>query len=648
MKITKVNLLVLVVIFGFSFPVFAQRNQMENANKKYESLSYIDAISIYEKVAKKGYKSVELFERLGNSYYFNSEFEKACHWYEELFGMQKEITPEYYYRYSQSLKSKGDYKKSDEMMLAFIQKAGTDLRASIYSKNSNYLDKITANSGRFEISDAGVNSELSDYGGAFLGDSFVFTTGRDTATLFSIKMKWNNQAFTNLYISERITDSTFSQPKKLNRNINSRFNESSAIFTKDGKTMYFTRNNFNEGKKRSSSERITLLKIYRSRFTDRGWGQPEQLPFNSDQYSVAHAALSPDEKILYFVSDMPGSYGQSDLYKVTINTNGTFGKPQNLGKPINTEGKETFPFVSADNTLYYSSDGHPGLGGLDVFSLKINTDGSYNTVDNVGTPVNSGTDDFAFIIDSESRNGFFSSNRQGGKGLDDIYRFKETRKISCEQSVSGTVRDKETGSFISGAYVILSDQNFKVLDSLTVDVQGYYSFSVPCGSGYYIRVGKDTYETDEISVKIPDFEGKTSMVDITLGKRNKIFKIGDDIGPKLGIQSIYFDLDKAIIRSDALPELEKILDLMESHPSLRIDVRSHTDSRQTADYNLKLSDARAKATMQWLVEHGVSRERLSGRGYGESELLNKCADGVECTEQEHQLNRRSQFIVTAM
>lgn len=644
---SRLKLFAVLLSGGFFINSSAQRAQIESADRKYDAYSYIDAISIYEKVAEKGYRSVDLFERLGNAYYFNSEFESAAHWYTELFAMKKELPAEYYYRYAQTLKSVGNYDKANVMLSAFTRQSAADLRAGLYSKQEDYLGEIAANSGKFIVSDAGINSAQSDFGAAFYGDRLVFATARDTAGIFRRKMKWNNQAFTNLYMVGIVTDSTMGKPEKFDRNINSRFNESSAVFTADGTTMYFTRNNFNDGKKGKSRQRVTLLKLYKAIYTDKGWSEPVELPFNSDQYNVAHPALSPDEKTLYFASDMPGSFGQSDLYRASIGADGTFGKPQNLGKPINTEGKETFPFVSDGNIIYFASDGHPGLGGLDIFSSKINDDGSYGKIRNIGEPINSKMDDFAFGINAAGHQGFFSSNRSGGKGSDDIYRFTKTGQVDCEQQLSGMVTDKETATFIPGASIIVSDSNFKVIASLIADDRGNYNFSLPCDARYYIKLSKEEYETEEITLTVPEvWEDQT--LDMRLGKRKKIFIIGDDIGPKLGIQSIYFDLDKAVIRDDAIAELEKVFELMQSYPDLRIEVRSHTDSRQSKEYNLKLSDERAKATVDWLIRHGINRDRLSSKGYGESQLLNRCADGVECSEQEHQMNRRSEFIVRAM
>jgi outer membrane protein OmpA-like peptidoglycan-associated protein len=349
---------------------------------------------------------------------------------------------------------------------------------------------------------------------------------------------------------------------------------------------------------------------------------------------------------------MPGTLGQSDLYKVEIKSDGSFGTPVNLGNVINTEGRETFPMVTSDGELYFASDGHPGLGGLDVFVAKAQADGSYKEVQNVGEPVNSPKDDFGYLINDQTRLGYFTSNREGGQGGDDIYRFKENKKLTCEQMLSGVVTDKETGLPIADAKVTLSDASFKMLKEVTTDKEGKFDFGlVECESKYYIKTEKTEYNTVETPTMTAKETGKT-FVPIELEKSVKPVKVGDDLFKAFGIKIIYFDLDKSFIRPDAAVELAKILDVMEQNPTMEIDVRSHTDCRQTAKYNMALSDRRAKSTMAWLVEKGIAKSRLTGRGYGESQLVNNCGceptNESNCTEEQHQANRRSEFIITKL
>jgi outer membrane protein OmpA-like peptidoglycan-associated protein len=637
--------LCLTIVSIFSLNTYAQEAKIATADKAYENYAYINAIQTYERVAQKGYKSVPLFQKLGNAYYFNAQLEKAEKWYAELFALTDKLEPEYYFRYAQSLRAIGDYEKANQLLEKFNQIAKNDDRAALLLTNENYLEKIKANTGRYTIKDSGINSPYSDYGTTVVDNKIVFTSARDTGSIGQRKHSWTNEHFTSLYTAALDPDMVPSNPEKFDKNINSKFNDATPVFTKDGKTIYFTRNNYLQGKRGKNAEGVTLIKIYKATILNNQWTAITALPFNSDNYSTAHPALSSDEKHLYFVSDMPGTLGQSDLFKVSINQDGSFGTPENLGKEINTAGRETFPFITNENELYFASDGHPGLGGLDVFVSKIKADGTLEKVKNIGAEINSPKDDFAYWIDTKSRNGFFTSNRDGGKGYDDIYSFTELKKMSCEQLLSGIVTDKQTSAVLPQAKLNLFDKQFNIIATTTSNNDGFYSFAVNCSTTYNVRAEKPDYLTTENKVLIAQENGKTDLPMVLEPLTKKVI-LGDDLAKFLDITVIYFDLDKAIIRQDAALELEKILDVMNQNPTMKIDIRSHTDSRQTRKYNQQLSDRRAKSTMNYLLKNGIDASRVTAKGYGETQLVNNCADGVNCSEEQHQLNRRSEFIIT--
>ncbi|MFB9076697.1 OmpA family protein [Flavobacterium procerum] len=655
MKLKKI--LTAIFLFFFFLNGNAQKALLSKAEKEYNDYAFADAISMYEKAAANGYQDEKMFQRLGNAYYFNAELAKAAGWYEKLFALNPKQEPEYYYRYAQSLKTTGDYAKADKMLNEFNKITNTDSRGILFENNKNYLEQIKLNSGRFEISPTNINSEHSDFGSAFLNNSLVFTSARHIGKKEGKTFKWTNKSFTNLYVATIKADGSLDNAVLLNDEINSKFNESTPVFTKDGKTMYFTRNNFLDGKRGKDDKNITLLKLYKADFVARKWTNIKELPFNSDRYSTAHPALSLDEKKLYFASDMPGTLGQSDLFSVTINADGTFGKPENLGKGINTEGRETFPFISGDNELYFATDGRPGLGGLDIFVSKILDNGTYDRVQNIGEPVNTSFDDFAFIIDSNTRKGYFSSNKKDGVGNDDIYKFTETKKMVCERTLTGTILDSKANEPIEGAKVTLLDDKNQVLGEITTAADGTYSFTVNCNKNYLIKVERKQYPAKVSPVAIA--YGLDNKLDFVLEKEKvaaialplpvvKKIKIGTDLGKTLNISMIYFDLGKADITESAAVELEKIFAAMQEYPSMKIDIRSHTDSRSSAKSNMVLSDKRAKSIMAWLVQKGIDANRLKGKGYGESKLLNKCKDGVKCSEEQHLVNRRSEFLITSM
>lgn len=635
----------LLFIFLFSISIaFAQKREIKAADKNYDQFAYIDAIKVYENIARKGYKSTDLFQKLGNAYYFNGELAKAEKWYTALFDLKKTVPTEYYYRYAQSLKAIGDYKKADTILDQFSLKSGQDSRAQLYNKQKNYLEVIKKNPRRYTVENAGINSEYSDYGTSFLGNQLVFTSARDTMGFIKRKDKWTNQAFTNLYSSIVDDNGNLSTPKRFSEVITTHVNESTAVFTKDGETMYFTRNNFLDEKNQKSKDKTILLKIYRAVLKDNKWTNVVELPFNSNEYSVAHPALSPDEKTLYFVSNMPETKGDSDIFKVSINADGSFGTPENLGDKINTEAKETFPFISEANELYFASNGHPGLGGLDIFVSPLEKNNTYQRVFNIGLPVNSSNDDFAFWINSQSKHGFFSTNREGAIGYDDIFKLKEKLPLSynCDQELVGIITDDVAGMPLANAQVQLFDSKFNLLKEAYTNDKGAYTHEVVCEENYYVRVLEKDYETKEVTVS--KIEGKTRQ-DITLSKKVKTITTGDDLAKVFGISNIHFELDKSDVRPDAEQDLAKVIVVMNEYPMMKVDIGSHTDSRASIVYNQKLSEKRAQATMKYMIKNGIDKSRLTAKGYGESQLINGCSDGVSCTEEQHLANRRSEFII---
>ena len=641
-----------VALLSSTSLLFAQpEKELEKANEMYKNFSYVDAIKIYERIAQKGFVNQEMLESLGNAYYYNAEYKKALPWYEQLFQEGKyKVKPEYYYRYAQTLKSVGDYTQADKMMAKFVELTNAnDTRAALFEENKDYQTVIKNNSGRFQLNNASVNTENSEYGTAFYGDKIVFAGATDARKAKRGVSQWTGESFYDLYEAEHF-DQKLGSRKPFSSSINTQFNESTPVFTKDGNTMYFTRNNYVNRKLGSDIENTILLKILRATKDKNGnWGNIVEVPFNSDQYNVAHPALSPDEKYLYFASDMPGSFGNSDIFRVEILGDNQYGTPENLGNIINTAGRESFPYISKDNVLYYSSDGIPGLGGLDIFAVKFNADGSTSKPVNIGMPGNSADDDFCFVFDSDSKVGFLTSNRPGGKGKDDIYSFHEDKPLlfSCQKNIKGIVKDAKTKAIIANAKVILSDKVMKEVGKDQSKTDGTFTFEkVNCNdSHYYLRGEKEKYETAEVNVTV----GKDEVVyEILLNPREVAIKKGMDLAKVFEIKEIKFDYNKANIRPDAAVELTKIVEVMREYPKMKIDIRSHTDSRGADSYNLKLSDRRAKATLEWIVKQGIDRKRLKAKGYGETRLVNGCSNGVPCTEEEHQENRRSEFIVVAM
>jgi outer membrane protein OmpA-like peptidoglycan-associated protein/tetratricopeptide (TPR) repeat protein len=628
------KLILLTLVLLFTSVSFAQKKEVEKANKEFDKYAYIDAREIYLKVVEDGYTSAQIFKNLGDTYYWNSDYDNAAKWYQRLVNeFPNEAEAMYYYRAAQSLKSLGQDEVADELMEAYIRKGGDP--KIIQATKTSFLEY------EVELQKVSVNTDNSDFGSAFYGNKLVYASATIQTEGDKIH-EWNEQPFLDLFEADMDENGMLSNATKLNGEVNTRFHESSAVFTKDGNTMYFTRNNFIDGKKGRDKQKTIRLKLYKaSKNSETYWTNIEELPFNSKEYSVAHPALSLDEKKLYFSSDMPGTTGMSDIWYVDILEDGTYGAPMNV-TALNTEARESFPFISENNNLYFASDGRGGLGGYDVFMLPLDENGMPDgEIKNLGAPTNSNKDDFGFIINESKRIGYVSSNRDGEKGsvADEIYRVQER----CEVTIAGTITSDVTNEPVANATVTLLDENSIVVKTMTADANGRYSFDnlAECSSVYIVRAIGDGCEYNEKLVTTPNASG-TVKADLVLECDPCP---PNDLGCRLKLEPIYFDFDRYNIRPDAEIELAKILAAMRQYPELIIHIESHTDSRGNDAYNEALSEKRAQSTLEWLVGKGIDRNRLSARGYGEYQLTNQCSNGVECTEEEHQLNRRSMFII---
>uniref|UniRef100_UPI00046F2391 carboxypeptidase-like regulatory domain-containing protein n=1 Tax=Aquimarina pacifica TaxID=1296415 RepID=UPI00046F2391 len=557
-----------LVSFLVSVSGFSQERSLAKADENFDRFAFVDARKIYLQVAQNGYESEDLLKKLGDSYYFNAQLEDAVPWYDKLTtAYADELDPEYLFRYSQSLKSIEQYDAADKVMEKFNTLTGNDQRAEFFMNTRDYLRFIEMQSGKFRLLKLNMNSKYSDYAPSFNHQGqLVFASSRGSGGGISKSVhEWNEMPFLDLYSSNIIEANGILQtPSKVKGKINTRFHESSTAFTQDGQTVYFTRNNYTKNKLGSSAEGTILLKMYRATLDKGKWGGVEEVPFNSEDYSVAHPALSPDGRKLYFASDMPDSRGLSDLYVVDVNEDGTFGEPKNLGDKINTEGRETFPYISKSGRLYFASDGHIGLGGLDIFVSVPEEFGVFSIPYNVGKPVNSSEDDFTFVLNEDTKIGYFSSNRVGGKGSDDIYSFKKTGELitSCNQYVSGVVTDANSKEVLPGAEVVLLDDNNTELQRAVADSKGVYAFDLQCDTPYIVRGTKTEYSPTEALLNTNNVLEYKHQLPLQLGKGGldgKEVNPGDDLAKLLDLEIIYFDLDKSFIRKDAEIELQKVI-----------------------------------------------------------------------------------------
>ena len=488
------------------------------------------------------------------------------------------------------------------------------------------------------------NTEVSDFGISFYGsDEVVFASSRRKRSIDKRIWQPNKQPYLELFKAKISKDGELLDIVKFSDVINTKYHESNPVFTKDLKTVYFNRNNYLNKKFKKDSKGRNLIQLYKAEVGVNGeWTNIQAMPFNSDEYQTGHPSLNAAEDKLYFISDMPGTLGRTDIFVVDINEDGTYGDPINLGPNVNTEKREMFPFLHNNEVLYYASDGFEDtLGGLDIYSISVEDSLNENGRIHLESPFNSDKDDFALVIRSEDE-GYFSSNRSGGKGDDDIYYFNgyEAPSFRCEQLVRGVVRNKETRAPLAEATVKLFNEGMNVLEVYVTNERGEFVFNIQCETSYNTTAEKAAFEPSGKTFVAGKIKNEIVEIEITLTPSEFIAK---DTKLLVNIGPIYFDLDSDKIRDDAARELDKVLKIMLKYPELRIDLGSHTDSRAPDKYNLELSERRAKSTMTWLIEKGISSERLSGKGYGETELVNKCANGVKCSDIEHQKNRRTEF-----
>ncbi len=604
---------------------FAQNDDTKKADKHFDRLEYLDAIEDYEKLIEKGKANAYVYKQLAIATYNVSSKEKSAMYYEEYLDMAENASADDYFRYAQLLVAQKEYVKAKEAFLSFTQKAPNDSRAKEFLANPDYMMDLEDKEPNYTAEALELNSEYSDFAGYESDTYLYFTSSRNKSRR---DYGWNDQPTTDIYKAENVAG-TFKNEKLVEGDVNSKFNEGTIAITNDGQTLYFSRNNFLDGDYEKSESGRSKLKIYRAQLINGEWQEIEELPFNSDEYEVSHPALSPDNSTLYFSSDMEGGFGQSDLYMVSINDDGSFGEPQNLGATVNTEGREGFPFVDADGKLFFSSDGHLGLGGLDVFYSDMS-----GTPKNLGKPVNSSMDDFAFTYFNQVDRGYVSSNR-GENPLDDnIYQIELIKPLE-ETNVIVKVINMDTNEPLSAADVILYDDEDNQIAAKRTDMSGEAQQVVLSKIEYDVQVNLVDFESNSKTVTAL---GDTMMVEVKLKPVEKLI-----VEREVTLPNVFFEFDKSEIRPEAAFELDKIAETLMKYEDINIKIESYTDRRGPEAYNKKLSEARAQSTLEYLVSKGIDESRLTAEGMGESNPVNDCANG--CTEEQHEENRRSKFII---
>jgi len=616
--------------------MYGQQSRVAIANSKYNSMSYVDAIALYTNLVADGYGSPELFENLGNSYYLQSNYALASVSYDSLFKRTENVSLSTYYRYINALRSERNNEQADNLYATLLQKYPQEKRdAAITSRL--FLSPKELPVSLIGLKNSKINSPYSDYKVSYLGeDKIVYSSSKETKKFLSIKSIWNNEAYTNLYESRIDGDTLTGDVEKLKGSVNKFYNESSAVFTKDGATMYFTRNNQLGRKVKTDSLENVLLKIYKATYNGKRWVGVEELPFNSNQYNCAHPALSPDEDYLYFSSDMPGSKGESDLYKVSISEN-TYGTPENLGDQINTLGRDTFPFITPENVLIFSSDYRNGQGGLDLYYTDLKS--KNKRIYTFSAPINSSFDDFGLVYKVSNGTGFLTSNRkEDNVGSDDIYEFSRL-SIPKFEDLTVMIKSKKGNDVIGNTSVTLLNENNSILGTLSAINNKVFLLDADPSKGYNLQVNNEHYEPYASLLK---FEGTNTTTIYLTEKAPPPPPV--DLQALLKLENIYFAFDKHVITKDAAIELAKILEILNKYPVIKLDIVGHTDSLGPAEYNERLSAQRAASTKQWLVDKGISSDRITTSGYGEKRPVNDCTT-KKCTKEQHYKNRRTEFLI---
>ncbi len=600
----------------------AQNKDTKVADKLFDRYEYVDAANEYLKLTQNGKGDTYVFKQLADSYYAIFNTKEAVKWYAKAVAQKQDA--ETYYKYAQMLKSEGNYAESDKQMKQFASMVPNDQRAKAFTSNPNYLPTLKGQTKLFDVSKSDISSDKTDFGAVLTNDNSVyFSSARNTSRRNS---NWNEEPYLDLYKATYNSNGTISEAVAVS-NLNTKWHDGPASVSADGKTMYYGSESFNEKeytKDKAKKSKFGKIYLYKATFEGGQWTNSKPLPFNNAAYDVRNPSLSKDGKTLYFSSNMPGGFGAEDIWKVTINGD-SYGKPENLGSKINTEANESFPFITEDNILYFSSNGKEGFGGLDVFKIDLN---KASEVINIGAPVNTEKDDFSFTYNTNKKVGFFSSNRAGN---DDIYKADPV----CAVQAIAVVKDAKTGIVIEQAKVVLVDAKEKTVGNQTTAVNGKAAFGVNCNTAYSFQVSKQGYESGVFGIAKTD--GGEVVVEALLQPIMPIITEKEVI-----LQPIFFEYDKSNITQEGAAELDKLVQVMNDYPTMVIFAKSHTDNRGSDKYNLNLSDRRAKSTVQYLVSKGIAKDRISGQGFGESEPKVTCDT---CTEEQHAQNRRSEFLI---
>lgn len=637
------GLITLALLLGTTAVDAQERaSRRSSAEQLYNSLEYARAAKAYEDLVDvKKPRTIDM-ERLANSYYYINQYELAENWYARVVE-QKDASKDVRLNYADVLKQQGKYAEAKEQYQRYIASHGDQDILSRAILGADSAISWMKNPTKHQLyNEKNINTALAEFG--LIPTSGGVLYAGEPNSILDTKSGMTGQAYLRVYSAEQQKDGSLNYPNILSGAFNhSQYHVGPVSTNAAEDVLYVTRTYTGKDAERfkavgSKWKKQNLeLKIFKK--SGDQWLE-EDFPYNNvQQYSLGHAVLSTDEKTLYYASDMPGGLGGVDIWFSELQVDGSWGSPKNAGSDINTQGDEMFPSVFG-NTLYFSSNGLVGMGGLDIFKAKVNN-GQFSTPINLGYPINSSSDDFAFVeafADLQGSRGYLSSNRSGGVGSDDIYSYTYvTPKITI--ILEGLTKDKSTGAILTGTTVSLREEGGRIVSKDITNGDGLVRFEVAANTGFRMLGEKSGYLSDSLAIAGIQATRDT-VVRYTLLLQPVFTK-----GTKFVLENIYYDFDKHNIRPDAAKILDKLVATLRDNPTLRIELSSHTDSRGADSYNMKLSQRRAQSAVDYIVSRGIARDRLVAKGYGETRLVNRCSNGVQCSSAEHQANRRTEVEV---
>ena len=619
-----------IIFFGSCVP-----QKIVKGNDALRNMSYYEATKYFEQsLDTKG--SDQLYSKIAFSYQKMNKIEKAIEWYKKAIETNQ-YKNEDLYNYAICLKQDNKIEESKKCLDVYISNNPEDVNARIMRESCDSFPIYYKDTANWKIERVNLGSDKSQFSPTYYDNGIVFCSpGEDDIT-----SSWDGQPYLDLYHVKFTENGGIGESHLLGNSLNSVFHEGPAEFSSGYREVYFTRTNYKNGKVQKNEKNESVLRIYTANYEADDWNNVHPVSFSPGEYNTAHPALNTSEDYLYYVSDMPGGYGGFDIYRISRKGD-EWGIPENLGPEINTAGNELFPTVNYDKEakieyLYFSSDAKHGLGGLDIYRAEINAK-TYINIDHLKSPINSIEDDFGLILINNSDSGYISSSRGNTEGIDHIYKFSKV-SYNYNYFMKGTVKNKKDLTTISGAYVLIIQSNGTHKYEPQSDENGEFFIQIDTNSTYQLQAKKDKF-----------FKGYASASTVGMNKLSDTVEVDILLDPiilnlAIRLDNIYYDYNKWAIRPDAAIELDKLVKLMIENPEINIELSSHTDARGKDKYNMDLSQKRAQSAVDYIISKGISASRIYAKGYGESVILNRCKNNVTCDDDEHQLNRRTEFKV---